>query len=125
MTKWKTTLGIAAIGAALIALAPEPPPPTPEEKAAAEAKAAAKASADKFRSALIRCENQTEAQLADPEGFDPVPYGDWLAMETSEDRHVFAFKARARNAFGTLIWAEFQCTVTYDGKYWDAEIQQL
>jgi hypothetical protein len=123
--KYRTAmLALAAIGGALILLAPDPPPPTPEEKAAAEAAATAKAASDKFQSALIRCENQTESQLADPEGFDPVPYGEWMAIETAEDRHVFAFKARARNAFGALVWAEFQCTVTHDGEYWTAQIEQ-
>lgn len=125
MTKWKASLVIAAIGGALIALAPDPPPPTPEEKAAAEAKAAARAANDKFQMALIRCENQTEAQLADPEGFDPEAFGKWLALEAAEDRYVFSFNARAKNAFGALIWAKFECTAVFDGKYWTAEVRQL
>lgn len=91
MKKGTAVLAFAAIGGALILLAPDPPPATPEEKAAAEAKAAAKAASDKFQSAMHRCKSQTEAQLADPEGFDPVPYGEWRAIETAEDRHVFTF----------------------------------
>lgn len=96
------------------ALLPEPKPKTPAQEAA-----------DKLLSAMIRCENQTESQLADPEGFEPESYGAWRVEAAGEDDQTFRFKARARNAFGGMIWAEFECRARYDGKYWSAEISQL
>lgn len=75
--------------------------------------------------AMIRCENQTKDLLADPSGFDPEPQGKWIALAASEDRYVVRFKARAKNVFGALIWSEFECTATYDGEYWTAEVRVL
>lgn len=97
------------------------PPKTPEDLAAEKVRA----DLEKMRSAMIRCENQTESQLADPDGFDAESFGSWLAQDASEDRYVFSFNARARNAFGALIWAKFECTVVFDGKYWTASVKQL
>lgn len=93
---------------------PDPKPKTPEEIAA-----------ERVRAAMFRCEGQTESQLADADGFDPEPYGQWLVQEASEDRFVWTFKARARNAFGGLVWASFECTATNSDAGWTAAIRQL
>lgn len=97
--------------------------PAPKPKTAAEAEA--EAAAEKTLMAMIRCENQTEAQLADPEGFEPEGYGSWRIEPASENDLIFQFKARARNAFGALIWAEFECHATFDGEFWSAKAKQL
>jgi hypothetical protein len=108
---------LAAIGSCYASL-PEQKPLTPEEQAAKDA-------AEKMLSALIRCENKTKESLADPEGFDPEPHSQWLMQEASEDRYVLSFKARAKNSFGALVWGEFECTATFDGERWIAEVQVL
>lgn len=108
---------LVAIGSCFAAL-PEKKPLTPEEQAA-------KDSAEKLTMALIRCENKTRDSLADRDGFDPEPLGQWVMLDASEDRHVVSFKARAKNAFGALIWARFECTATYDGEHWTAEVRQM
>lgn len=100
------------------AMLPASKPLTPRQQAAKDA-------AEKFQSALIRCENQTKESLADPEGFDPDPQGQWVMLEASENRYVVRFRARAKNALGGMIWGNFECTATYDGSYWSAEIRVL
>jgi hypothetical protein len=106
-----------AVGSCIVML-PTPKPLSPSESAA-------KAASEKLLSAMIRCENQTKSQLADPEGFDPETYGNWRVLpDEVGDGYEFRFKARARNGFGGLVWADFRCHATYDGSYWTAEISQ-
>lgn len=78
--------------------------------------------ADKLMMAMIRCENQAEIQIADPEGFDPETYGQWLAEDFGENHYTFRFKARAKNVYGALVWGNFRCEATYEGGHWTAEI---
>lgn len=92
---------------------------------ASRPKTAAEAAAEKTLMAMIRCENQTEEQLADPEEFDPEGYGLWRIEPASENDLTFRFKARARNAFGASVWAEFECHATFDGEFWSAKVKQL
>lgn len=88
-------------------------------------KSPAEAAADRLQGAMIRCENETKSRLADPSGFDAEPYGQWLQEPGgSETALAFQFKARARNGFGALVWAEFACRATYDGTHWSAEVAQ-
>lgn len=110
------TILMLGIGSCVVML------PTTEKTPAEEA---AQKEADKLRSAMYRCENETKSRIADPEGFETASYGDWRAMpDDVGDGIRFWFPARARNAFGALIWADFKCHATYDGKYWTAEISQ-
>lgn len=90
---------------------------TPAEKQA-------QADAAKFLGAQIRCENEAKARIADPAGFEVEPYDAWRVVPASADDLAFRFKARARNAVGGLIWADFSCRATYDGEFWTAEIGQ-
>lgn len=88
-------------------------------------KTPAEREADKFLKAMIRCENETKSRLADREGFEAAPYGDWRVVPDEVGGGLtFGFKARARNAYGALIWAEFTCHATYNGERWTAEISQ-
>lgn len=100
-----------AIVGSCVALWPEPRERTEAEKAA-----------DKLLNAMIRCENETEARLADADGFDAQPFGEWLALPGGGDnRMTFSYRAKAKNGFGALVWAEFTCQVTHDGEYWSVD----
>lgn len=88
-------------------------------------KTPAEKEADKFLSSQIRCENETKSRIADPEGFETAAYSDWRVMPDEQgEGYTFKFQAKAKNAFGALIWATFSCHATYDGKYWTADITQ-
>lgn len=81
---------------------------------------------DDLTAALIRCENATRDALADPSGFDPQPHADWQLIPDGEDPGLhLRFDARARNGFGALVWARFDCRVRHDGTRWRAEIRQV
>jgi hypothetical protein len=97
-------LMILALMGSCVVLWPEPRERTEAEKAA-----------DKLLMARIRCENATKDSLADPDGFEAQPYGEWLAQpENDGNKITLTFRARARNGFGALVWADFTCVATYD-----------
>lgn len=77
--------------------------------------------ADKRLGAFIRCENATEARVADPEGMRFAAYADWQAeWGPDEDSVAFTFEVVARNAFGALVSGQMRCAAEYDGQYWKA-----
>jgi hypothetical protein len=103
----------AGVGGCL-ALLPDPPPKT-----------AVQVEAERLQMAMIRCENQLRDQLADPDGLEPEPHGAWRVEAASQDDLTFRFKARARNAVGALVWADFECRAQRDGSAWSAEVRQV
>jgi hypothetical protein len=112
---WFVALGWLVLIGSCVALWPEPKPLTPEEQAAKEA-------VTKLQAAMIRCENETESRIADPEGFDVAPYAEWRGLPDQEgEGYTFEFNAKAKNGFGALVWGTFLCHVTYDGKYWSVK----
>ena len=81
--------------------------------------------ADKFLSSQIRCELETKSRIADPEGFATAAYSDWRVVPDEQgEGYTFKFQAKAKNAFGALVWGAFSCHATYDGEYWAADITQ-
>lgn len=83
----------------------------------------AEAARDRLYRAMVRCENETKDRVADPGGFEAESYGAWrVEPGDSPDKMTFMFTARAKNAYGALVWGDFTCRATYDGKYWTAEI---
>ena len=95
-----------------IATLPDAPPKS-------EAELAAQAAADRFRRAQIRCENELESRMADPDGFRVADYALWERRpESTVDRIVFAFEAVGKNAFGALVPAQAACTVEWQGDRW-------
>jgi hypothetical protein len=100
-------------GCALLLIAVPSPEPT-----------SAEAAIRKMEMAMIRCQNELRSRLADADGFDVEPYGQWLAdMSHGEDALSFQFQAKVRNQFGALIWSTVECDASYDGKYWSAEVR--
>ena len=97
----------------------------PQQDAPEEAQPRAGGPGD-LMAALIRCENATRDALADPSGFDPEPHADWRVMPDGDEPGLrLRFAARARNGFGALVWAEFECRATHEGTGWRAEIAQV
>lgn len=79
----------------------------------------AEVAAYKLEMAMIRCANETKGRIADSDGFEAAPYGEWRGLpdETGEG-WTFSFRVKAKNAFGALVWADMMCHATYDGTYW-------
>lgn len=111
---------VLSVVAARLSVEPEPP----VDPGRAEAAARAEAFAVSVRDAMIRCDNHTRFVLADRDGYEAAPYGDWRAVEFGDDSFTFSYAARARNGLGALVWADFLCEARREGDRWVAEVRR-
>lgn len=82
-------------------------------------KTAQQLAAEKQRESLWRCEYETKARMADADGFEVEPHGQWLVDPADgPDAYTYQFRAKGRNAFGALVWADMTCRVAYQGGAW-------
>lgn len=115
--RWKAWRGLLLLGliGGCYAVLPDADPQT----------VVGRSEADRIQMAMIRCANHTRSQLADPSGFDPEAHSSWRVEVTGSDAVTFRFRARARNGFGALVWAEFECRARHDGTRWIAQVSQI
>lgn len=88
-------------------------PKTPDELAA-EAKSKEEEKVRNMNSALeFECTYAIKQSLNDP---DSVDFGAVVVIPIKDDKYSIIQDLRAKNAFGAMMKASFECIATYDGK---------
>lgn len=96
---------------------------TPEQRELVAAEKAAKAAeankpAPPERLAKTACKNFINLRLNDPDSAE-FPYtSDWPSVALKDGKYRVMANLRAKNAFGALMLAEFQCDVRLDNRGW-------